>query len=545
MSSVQLLVNPNPGMSPIAKIFLSWVNICERFIQKFDEQFHGKRKAHFDTLPSSMRTVDGARGKWSLLILLDAIIYLLNEHHPTTTIRRYFNQHRVLCESIKAELRAASTSYHELSEVDFDNICGDISVVFLPIHWVSLASFREYHLNNAPTKARAKFLSVLDTLTTHPCIRDCLNDLPYVLKKVVLKVISDHSDLGLTGIASHMPVQAAEPALHCPSPVYPRSPSRRSMSIDSGIEPNNIFFTTRSNSAFSSSTLPFPGFLNSQTTSGQHMTTRLSTVQQQQEKSNPLPVQYPSTPMNQQPMRPSVSYGDHENRRTSPFIMQQLPPALQNAVFGVKMEKSTSSDNDLSGSIGKVGKTSPFLTSNAFFPDFSQRSFDTLGPENEVLQYRPSCSTIDETESLATASNMIGINTICNSDSRNSLMLVPQLTNMLPLDMDLLMDMDESTTPKDTYDWADFVEDFSRDDAEFGNNMDIGDENVPRLNYIALPVMPHYHVKLEKGAEESVSAFDVAVPSPKSLDNNRKRKVSGDMYMDAQSPSSFAPFRHA
>lgn len=539
MSSVQLLVNPNNGMSPIAKIFLSWVNICNRFIEKFDEQFHGKRKAHFDTLPSSMRTVDGARGKWSQLILLDAIIYLLNEHHPTTTIRRYFNQHRVLCESITAELRAASTSYHELSEVDFDNLCGDISVVFLPIHWVSLASFREYHLNNAPTKARTKFLSVLDTLTTHPCIRDCLSDLPYVLKKVVLKVISDHSDLGFTGIASHMPMRAAEPALHCPSPVYPRSPSRRSMSIDSGIEPNNMFLTTRSNSAFSSSTLPFPGFVNTQSASGQIMTTRLSSTQQQQEQSNPLPRQYPSTPMNQQPVQPSFSYGDHENRRVSPFIMQQLPPTLQNAVFGVKMEKATSTES--SGSVGKIGKTSPLLTAKDFFPDFLQRSFDTVGPENEVLQYRPSCSTIDESESLAT--NMMGINTIANSDSRNSLMLLPQSTNMLPLDMDLLMDLDESATPKDTYDWADFVEDFSRDDAEFGDNMDIGDEHVSRLNYVALPVMPQYQVKLEKDAEKTVSALGAAVPTSKCFDNNRKRKVSGDMYMDAESPSSFTPFR--
>lgn len=46
------------------------------------------------------RVVDGARSKWCVLLILDAVIYLLNHHGFDLARRRTFNQHRVLFESI-------------------------------------------------------------------------------------------------------------------------------------------------------------------------------------------------------------------------------------------------------------------------------------------------------------------------------------------------------------------------------------------------------------------------------------------------------------
>jgi hypothetical protein len=431
MSHVQVIFAN--GQPSIARIFLSWTNICERFLEKFDEQFHGKRKAHFDTLPSAMRTVDGARGKWSLLILLDAIVYLLNASNPTTTIRRYFNQHRVLCDSILAELHAARTSHHNMSELDFDNLCGNISVVCLPLRWMSLASFEEYHVNNAPTKARAKFLSVLNTLTTHACIRECSGDLLYVLKKVVLKVISDH---GMADASSYVVPKPAQSILHCPSPRSPRSPSRRSMSIDSGIEAN-MFLNTR-NSSFSippplpaTSGISFPGapFM-----------------------SNQLP---PTTPSQRAPGGTVLNdtgeisfmgrFADLPAQLTSGDISACSFPLSRLPVFSTSLH-------------GKEVKSSPHMC----LMSESNISMETVCQESDSFTLRPSCSTIDD-----------------NDTGRSALQLHSQMPlQQLPLlDVSTIMDSEDIGTPKDTYDWADFVQDFSRDgdpdDAGYFGGQDI------------------------------------------------------------------------
>jgi hypothetical protein len=364
-----------------------------------------------------MRTVDGARGKWSLLILLDAIIYLLNTSNPTTTIRRYFNQHRVLSDSILAELRAANISHHRMSKVDFD-LCGDISVICLPLPWMSLASFEDHHVNNAPTKARTKFLSVLNTLTEHACIKECSGNLLYVLKKVVLKVIFDH---GMTDASSYVVPIPAQPVLHCPSPRSPRSPSRRSMSMDSGMEAN-MFLNTR-NSALS---IPFPSQLT--------VTPGISSPGASY-CSNQLP---PTSPDERNPtnLADEISFTQRFMGRSSLYALGGI------GACSFPLSTSASSTSQLE----KELKSSSYMRHP--MSEYSTLSTETVCQESDNITLRPSCSTIDE-----------------NDFDREAIHRHPQMPpQQLPLlNISTLMDSEDVGTPKDIYDWSDFVRDFSRD----------------------------------------------------------------------------------
>lgn len=384
-----------------------------------------------------MRTVDGARGKWSLLILLDAIIYILSAHPQTTTVRRYFNQQRVLCDCIIAELNAADRTQIEVSQADFDNFVGDISVVSLPIQWVSLESFREYHSNNAPTKARTKFLSVLESLTTHPCIMECFGDLSTVLKKVVLKVIADHGFSDAPQLAS-LPTSMPSVSLTSQSPHSPRSPSRRSMSIDSGMEAN-LFMSTR---------------LSSQT----------SPTKWLQKLSQPSPAFHQQYPLSHLPYPSRPPFLDDCTNMAqflrNPFTSGQIQSSFPSSVSG-----STTAEDDI-----PISKSA---SANFLASDWTRSSADTLCPDTEGSHFRPSCSTVDDDEVSLPWDSPVAISqseksfkaSLPSSNSIQSLVHPRQVPISLDISSEMGMDVDDLSTPKENYDWVDFVHDFSNDGA--------------------------------------------------------------------------------
>lgn len=174
-----------------ARIKLSWESVCRQFLEKFEEQFQGKRKAHFDTTPSDLRTVDGAKGKWTFLVMLDAIVYILDNDNLGLS-RRFFHQQRVLTDSIVRELSLGELRATELlgGETVVWKALLDVSVDTPPYPWDSVSSFRKFHGDHSPTKAKKKFMSVLDCLLDSSVLRECHYDLPRILNKVILKVMS-------------------------------------------------------------------------------------------------------------------------------------------------------------------------------------------------------------------------------------------------------------------------------------------------------------------------------------------------------------------
>jgi hypothetical protein len=214
MTTVTIVTSPD-GEPMLAKISLSWQQVTERFAVRFEEQFQGKRKAHFDTLPETLRTVDGAKGKWMLLVMMDAIVYLLENDQPIETARRYFHQQRVLSESIMAEITIADA---EIKANFGPMLPVEVFIHSLEPPWDTIHSFQQLHTNSTPTKAKQKYLAVLDLLINHHTITSLQSNMLMILSQTVTRVIncwaSFEEALG--------PPPSSSPAL-----------SRRSMSTDS------------------------------------------------------------------------------------------------------------------------------------------------------------------------------------------------------------------------------------------------------------------------------------------------------------------------
>eukprot|EP01033_Poteriospumella_lacustris_P017554 gene17554-12562_t len=191
----------NPVSSPNPfQIVLSWDAVCERYAGRFRDQFQGKRKIHFDTLPDSLRTVDGAKAKWLFLVLLDAMIYFLRNEVPIDSARRYFHQQRELCDAVSAEIKAAFAKLRDemMDEQELQsnrhylgaNVIVDVAVDTIPYPWDSFESFRSFHLKSTPTKAKQKYLAIVAHLTHHQTLAEFGFNIPVIINEVLAKVMA-------------------------------------------------------------------------------------------------------------------------------------------------------------------------------------------------------------------------------------------------------------------------------------------------------------------------------------------------------------------
>ena len=67
-------------------------------------------QAHLDNVSEDLRVIDGAKGKWCNILLLDSMIYILAHDTFNATTRRSFNQPVILYECILEELRLIDMS---------------------------------------------------------------------------------------------------------------------------------------------------------------------------------------------------------------------------------------------------------------------------------------------------------------------------------------------------------------------------------------------------------------------------------------------------
>lgn len=178
----------------VAIFSISWESICEKYASRFREQSRGKRKIHFDSLPDEIRTVDGAKAKWLLLVMLDAMIFFLVNDLPIESARRYFHQQRELCDVILSEISYAYEQLQELVScrkiVDISSICVEAIVRELSYPWNNLDSFRSFHHKSTPTKAKRKFLEIVKVLSNHTAMRSYNFDMLSISNQVLIKVLA-------------------------------------------------------------------------------------------------------------------------------------------------------------------------------------------------------------------------------------------------------------------------------------------------------------------------------------------------------------------
>lgn len=150
-----------------------------------------------------------------LLVMMDAIVYFLENDQPIESARRYFHQQRVLSESIMAEITTADA---EIKANFGAQLPVEVFIDNLEPPWNSLRNFRELHTNSTPTKAKQKYLSVLDLLTNHHTVTSLQGNMTMILSQTVTRVMACWSSFE----EALGPPPSSSPAL-----------SRRSMSADS------------------------------------------------------------------------------------------------------------------------------------------------------------------------------------------------------------------------------------------------------------------------------------------------------------------------
>lgn len=155
---------------------------------------------HFDTLPEDLRTVDGAKAKWLLLVMLDAMIFFLINDMPIESARRYFHQQRELCDAIMSEISFANEQLRTLlsfrNGVDSHSICVETFVQQLSYPWDNLDSFRSFHQKSTPTKAKRKFLEIVKNLSNHSAMGSFNFDLLSISNQVLFKVLASQGYFG-------------------------------------------------------------------------------------------------------------------------------------------------------------------------------------------------------------------------------------------------------------------------------------------------------------------------------------------------------------
>lgn len=118
-------------------------------------------------------------------------MYFLENDSPFDTARRFFNQQRVLCDCIMAEVADADVRIRSLAEFygrGRQTAIASIDVLSAP--WNSIQNFREYHLNCTPSKNKAKFVAIMNLLIGNAAIKRVGSDLLTVINTVVTKALT-------------------------------------------------------------------------------------------------------------------------------------------------------------------------------------------------------------------------------------------------------------------------------------------------------------------------------------------------------------------
>jgi hypothetical protein len=132
--------------------------------------------------------VDGARSRWSNLLFLDAVFYLLEFNQFQSASRRAYNQQQVLYNCIRNEQQRAHPALYA-AHVNRDGKQNE-EKIRVAIHNLRSAVMLKKHLLSDPTaKSRTKFLSILEYLFGHEIVTRNGNDLRITFSKLVEKVV--------------------------------------------------------------------------------------------------------------------------------------------------------------------------------------------------------------------------------------------------------------------------------------------------------------------------------------------------------------------
>lgn len=112
-------------------------------------------------------------------------------------------------------------------------------------------------------------------------------------------------------------------------------------------------------------------------------------------------------------------------------------------------------------------------SANFLASDWTRSSADTLCADTDGSHFRPSCSTIDDDDVSLPWESPAAISqseksfkaSLPSANSIQSLVQPRQVPISLDISSDMGMDVDDLSTPKENYDWVDFVHDFSNDGA--------------------------------------------------------------------------------
>lgn len=183
------------------------------------------------------------------------MIYFLRNEVPIDSARRYFHQQRELCDAVSAEIKAAFAKLRDgmVAEQEVQsnrhcfgaNVIVDVAVGTIPYPWDSFESFRSFHLKSTPTKAKQKYLAIVEHLTHHRTLAEFGFNISVIINEVLAKVMA------CTGLS---------PAL---SPVDPRPSEQCQFStqltneaffrtIKDETSDDNVFSSTRNGSTASS-----------------------------------------------------------------------------------------------------------------------------------------------------------------------------------------------------------------------------------------------------------------------------------------------------
>ncbi len=140
-----------------------------------------------------MRVVDGARSRWSSLILIDASIYLLEFEEFNSTSRRAFNQQQVLYDCIVGEMQRSCPGLYERYLAarlasHTTNQASAISFVPLKAPWCTAAQLKKHLLSDPTSKSREKFVGIIESLFAHTAFPNAETTLTAMFQKVVTKV---------------------------------------------------------------------------------------------------------------------------------------------------------------------------------------------------------------------------------------------------------------------------------------------------------------------------------------------------------------------
>lgn len=142
-------------------------------------------------MPSPYALVDGARVKWSIPLLLDALIYFYENEAFKIAVRREFNQQRVLADCILREMNRVLNSVDDESPEPIPPENAIVYVHMVPIEhpWNSLEQVRNILLQCPPSKSTKKYSQMIDVLTERLTSIMGEFELSHIIKSVISKLL--------------------------------------------------------------------------------------------------------------------------------------------------------------------------------------------------------------------------------------------------------------------------------------------------------------------------------------------------------------------